>query len=552
MTFSICKTYCRLLGWIVAPLIVSGCNYSNKASVKDDVLVYCSEGSPETFNPQLSTSGTTFDASSRPLYNRLVEFKPGSTFFEPALATHWEVSKNGKEYTFYLRKNVAFHSNNVFVPTRPFNADDVLFSFQRQSNKDHPFHNISALSYDYFDSMELGDLIEKIEKINDYKIRFKLRRAESPFLATMAMDFTSILSAEYGQQLLQEGRPEFIDTHPIGTGPFQLIRYQPDAFIRYKAHPNFWQGTQKLKNLVYAITPDPSLRFARTVAGECDVMANPLPVHIEVAEQQTNMRVLSNPGLNIAFLSMNTSKPPFNNSQVRIALNHAINKQSIIKAVYLNTATAAKNPIPPSMWSYDQTVADYDYNPARARRFLSQAGYPEGFDMTIWTMSAQRAYNPNAKKMAELIQQDLKNVGINVEIATFEYGTFLSKTRRGEHHSALMGWISDNGDPDNFFTPLLSCSATAAGTNSAFWCDATFSRLIHQAKTKTNVRSRQKLYQEAQRLFKSASPWVPIAHATQHTVVHPRVRNFKTLPSGGVYFKDVYLSKQSTGDSTND
>jgi len=400
---------------------------------------------------------------------------------------------------------------------------------------------VSSLRFGYFDSMELGNLISAITKVDDHQLKITLKQADSPFLATMAMDFTSILSAEYADQLMRAGTPELIDTQPIGTGPFQLVRYQPDAFIRFKAHPDYWQGKQPLENLVYAITPDPSLRFARTLAGECDVMANPLPVHIEVAATQKNLDVIEAPGLNIAFLSMNTQKAPFNNRKVRIALNHAINKSSIIQAVYQDTARVAKNPIPPSMWSYDKSVSDYDYNPERARRLLKEAGYSDGFDLNIWTMSAQRAYNPNAKKMAELIQQDLRQVGINVNISTFEFGTFLAKTRRGDHHAALMGWISDNGDPDNFFTPLLSCSATLSGTNSAFWCNPQFSHLIHQARSTGDVLSRQKLYKKAQQLFKVESPWVPIAHSTQHVIVNPRVQNFTIYPSGGVYFKGVSL-----------
>jgi dipeptide transport system substrate-binding protein len=541
-----------MAAFLVSVLLIAGCHSKKSASVKDNVLVYCSEGSPQTFNPQLSTSGTTFDASSRQLYNRLVEFEAGSTFFEPALATHWDISPDGRVYTFYLRKDVHFHHNAQFTPSRPFSADDVIFSLQRQWLKNHPYHQVSNLSFGYFDAMELGSLIESIEKINDYEVKIHLRRADGPFLATMAMDFSSILSAEYGETLLSLGKPEQIDTHPIGTGPFQLVRYQPDAYIRYKAHDTYWQGKPKLENLVFAITPDPSLRFARTIAGECDVMANPLPVHIDVAYQQSNMQVLSEPGLNIAFLSMNTLKPPFNNRDVRIAINHAINKQAIINAVYQNTATIAKNPIPPSMWSYDQAVADYDYNPERARRMLDEAGYADGFDMSIWTMSAQRSYNPNAKKMAELIQQDLKNIGVTVEISTYEFGTFLAKTRNGEHHAALMGWTSDNGDPDNFFTPLLSCSATLSGTNSAFWCDPAFSRLVHEARSQSDIRKRQQIYHQVQRAFKLASPWVPIAHATQHIIINPRVQNFEIYPSGGVHFMDVSLAPKASGSKSDD
>ncbi|MCW9016226.1 MAG: ABC transporter substrate-binding protein, partial [Kangiellaceae bacterium] len=520
------------------------CQYQQNTKVKEDVLVYCTEGSPQTFNPQLSTSGTTFDASSRTLYNRLVEFQPGTTYIQPALAQSWEVSSDGKTYTFDLRRDVKFHNNSDFQPSRNFNADDVIFSFERQWDKKHPYHDVSNLSYRYFEAMQLGSLIKNIEKISDYKVRFELTRAESPFLATMAMDFASILSAEYAQQLVSQGQPEKLDTNPIGTGPFQLVRYQPDAYIRYKAHPDYWQEKQRLENLVFAITPDPSLRFARVVAGECDVMANPLPVHIKASNEFSYTKVLQSPGLNIAYLSMNTQKPPFDNDKVRLALNYAINKDAIIQAVYRGTASKAKNPIPPNMWSYDQDTSDFGYEPRKAKQLLEEAGYANGFDMTVWTMSAQRAYNPNAKKMAELIQQDLKDIGIRLKIETFEYGSFLNKVREGRHHSALLGWISDNGDPDNFFTPLLSCAGTLSGTNSSNWCNQEFNRLIEKARSQNQLKNRARQYKKAQAIFKQQSPWVPIAHATQHVIINPRVKNFKITPSGGVYFEGVYLDEE--------
>lgn len=539
-----------VIGASITAVVLIGCQYKKNNSVRDEVLVYCSEGSPETFNPQLSTSAVTFDASSKPLYNRLVEFKLGSNDIEPGLATNWQISPDGKEYTFQLRRNVQFHSSEHFTPTRHFNADDVIFSFHRQWYKDHPYHAVSSQKYQYFSSMGLGNLIEKIEKTDPYTIKFYLSRAETPFLATLAMDFASILSEEYAQTLLDTNNKEALDKNPIGTGPYQLVRYQPDAFIRYKAHPHYWQGEQKLKSLVFAITPDPSLRFARVVANECDVMANPLPVHVESSKQFENTQLLNQAGLNTAYLAMNTMKPPFDNQLVRIALNYAINKQAIIKAIYQGTAIPAVTPLPPNMWAHDASIKDFEYNPERALNLLKQAGFKDGFTMTIWTMSAQRSYNPNAKKMAELIQQDLQKIGVKVEIITLEYGAFLSAVRRGEHQSALLGWTGDNGDPDNFFSPLLSCTATLVGTNGAYWCDMRFSQLIQQARSKQEIAERKHLYDVAQRIFKHASPWVPIAHTEQYVILNPRVKNLKFIPNGGINFRDVFLEPKSNTEGS--
>lgn len=171
------------------------------ASVQAKTLVYCSEGSPEGFNPQLFTSGTTYDASSVPLYNRLVEFKIGTTEVIPGLAEKWEVSEDGKTYTFHLRKGVKWHDNKEFKPTRELNADDVVFSFDRQKNAQNPYHKVSGGSYEYFEGMGLPELISEVKKVDDNTVQFVLTRPEAPFLADLAMDFASILSKEYAALL---------------------------------------------------------------------------------------------------------------------------------------------------------------------------------------------------------------------------------------------------------------------------------------------------------------------------------------------------------------
>ena len=240
-------------------------------------LVYCSEGSPEGFNPQFYTSGTTFDASSRPIYNRLIEFERGSTKIVPGLAESWTVSDDGTVYTFKLRRGVKWQTAQGFTPTREFNADDVVFSVERQWKADHPYNKVSGAKYEYFNSMGVAGLLKAVDKVDDYTVRFTLNASEAPFLANMAMDWASILSAEYAAKMMAAGTPEKVDTAPVGTGPFLLVNYQKDAVIRYRAHPDYWQGKAKIDDLVYAITPDPTQRYNKLKAGECHVMPYPNP-----------------------------------------------------------------------------------------------------------------------------------------------------------------------------------------------------------------------------------------------------------------------------------
>jgi dipeptide transport system substrate-binding protein len=217
-------------------------------------LVYCSEGSPEGFNPSLFSAGTTFDASSRNIYNRLVEFERGTTKIVPALAESWEVSDDGLAYTFRLRAGVKFHTTKGFTASRDFNADDVIYSFARQLDPGHPDHELSGGSYEYFISMDMPAILKAVEKVDDLTVRFVLNRPEGPFIANMGMDFASVLSAEYAALMRAAGSPEKIDLEPIGTGPFQLVAYQKDAVIRYQAHPDYWAGKAPIDNLIFAIT----------------------------------------------------------------------------------------------------------------------------------------------------------------------------------------------------------------------------------------------------------------------------------------------------------
>src|SRR5438552_6012783 len=227
-------------------------------------LVYCSEGSPEGFQPQFFTTGTTFDAVSVPMFNRLVEFETGTTNIVPGLAESWTASPDGKVYTFKLRKGVKFHSNANFTPSRDFNADDVLFSWNRMADDNHPFHKLTAgQTFAYFDDMGMKNIVDKVEKLDDYMVRFTLKRPEAPFLADMAMDFASILSKEDFDAVQKKGTPNAADVYPIGTGPFEFVAYQKDATIRYKAFDHHFRGKPKIDTLVYSITRDATARYAK-------------------------------------------------------------------------------------------------------------------------------------------------------------------------------------------------------------------------------------------------------------------------------------------------
>ncbi len=513
-----------LLAAIALPALMA----MSAASAK--TLVYCSEGSPENFYPGINTTGTSFDVTEQ-IYDNLVNFERGGTKVVPALAEKWTISKDGLEYTFNLRKGVKWQSNKNFTPSRDFNADDVLFMFERQWKENDPYFKVTSSNHSYFGDMGMPALLKSVDKVDEYTIKLTLNTPEAPLLANLAMQFAGVQSKEYAIAMLKAGTPEKIDQEPVGTGPFQLVQYQKDAIIRFKAFSQYWAGKAKIDDLIFSITPDASVRWAKLQKGECHVMPYPNPADLDTMRKDSNVVVQEQPGLNIGYLAYNTTKKPFDDVRVRKAINMAIDKKAIVSAVYLSTGVAATNPIPPGQWSYNKAIKDDPFNPAEAKKLLAAAGFPNGFTTDLWAMPVQRPYNPNAKRIAELMQADLAKVGVKAEIKSFEWGEYRKRMQNGEHQMGMLGWTGDNGDPDNFLNTLLGCaSAKSNGSNVAKFCYQPFDDLVLKAKQVTNPAERTKLYEKAQVIFKEQAPWFTIAHAVQIAPVRKEVIDYKLSP----------------------
>ncbi|HEU4985962.1 MAG TPA: ABC transporter substrate-binding protein [Rhizobiaceae bacterium] len=524
---------------IFAAALLAATMLSGAASAK--TFVYCSEGSPEGFDPGLYTAGTTFDAAAHTVYNRLLEFKAGTTETEPGLAESWEVSDDGLEYTFKIRPGVKFQTTDFFTPTRDLNADDVIFSFERQWKEDNAWHQyVAGASWEYFNGMGFPDLIKSIEKVDDMTVKFVLNQPEAPFLANLAMPFASIMSKEYADKLEADGNMNQLNQQPLGTGPFEFVAYQPDAVIRYRSHEDYWNGKQKIDDLVFAITPDASVRYQKLKAGECHLMPFPNAADIESMKADPNLKVMEQEGLNIAYLAYNTTQEPFDDPKVRKALNMAINEQAIVDAVFQGYATPAKNPIPPTMWSYNDAIEDDPYDPEAAKKMLEEAGVTN-LSMKVWAMPVSRPYMLNARRAAELIQSDFKKIGVNVEIVTYEWAEYLERSSAKDRDGAvILGWTGDNGDPDNFLHTLLGCDAVG-GNNRAQWCNEEFDKLVTDAKRVTDQAERTKLYEEAQVVFKREAPWATLDHSLSVVPMRKEVEGFVQSPLGDFAFEGVDL-----------
>ena len=505
-------------------------------------LVYCSEASPEGFDPGMYTSGSTFDASGHAIYNPLVSFINGTTDVEPALAEKWDISEDGLTYTFSLRQGVKFHTTKAFTPTRDFNADDVVFTFDRMFNPENAYRKAHPAEFPYAVETGLTENVAKVEKVDDHTVKMTLKKPDPDLIIKIAMPSFSILSAEYAEKLHKEGKFAQLNQDPVGTGPFVLERYQKDAQIRYNANKQYWKaGFPKVDNMIFAITTDAAVRFQKMKAGECHIMSFPKPNDLAAMRNDPALKMLQAPGFNIGYLGYNMKKANLDKLEVREALDMAINRKAIIDAVYQGEAQEAANPMPPSLWGYNPSLKNAPYDPEKAKELLAKAGVPNGFELTLFAMPVQRPYNPNAKLMAEMIQADWAKIGVKAKIVTYEWGEYLKRIGKGEHDATLIGWTGDYASPDNFLGVLLTCASTETN-NYARYCSKEFDEQVVGARNSMDHAKRTAMYEQAQVIFKRDMPWTTIAHSVINQPMRKEVDGFKISPLGDYSFEQVGLT----------
>jgi dipeptide transport system substrate-binding protein len=432
---------------------------------------------------------------------------------------------------------VKFHATEWFKPSREFNADDVVWSMQRLIDRNNAWHKQAANGFPYSEGMEFPALIKSVEKLDPYSVKITLNHPESPFLADLAMGFASIFSAEYAAQLEKAGRQVELNTRPIGTGPFVFKSYQKDAQVRYTANPVYWRGKAKFDNLVFAITLDANVRVQRLKAGECQIALYPKVDLLDDLKKDPNLVVSGKSVLTLAYIFPNTAKPPFTDKRFRQALWYGLDKANFIKVYFNGNATAAAASLPPGMWGYDKSLKDRTFDVEKARQLVKASGY-DGREIVLW---ARVGGIYDSKRAAEMMQADWTKIGVNVKVQPMEWGELLKRAGSGEHDISFMMWSSDNGDPDNFLTPNLSCAAAESGGNRSKWCDKKFDGLLHQAKIASNSAARTSLYMEAQKISYKEAPWIPIAYPTFYVAHRKNVHGFIQSPFSTNNFYSVTL-----------
>lgn len=514
-----------------------GC-VEKKSATSGKTLVYGRGADSKLLDPIQVTDGESFKPTDQ-IFDTLVEYDKKTTEVVPGLAESWETSEDGLTWTFKLRKNIQFHDGT------PFNAEAVVYNFERWMDPNHPEHKGGEFPYyGYMFGGFVGDeghIIESVTAMDENTVQFKLKKPLGPFLSNLAMSPFGIASPAAVKK-----DPVKFAQNPVGTGPFKFESWKKNDSVVLVKNENFWKkGLPQLDRVIFKSIPDNAARYSALQSGGIDMMDGLNPNDVGLIKQDSQFKLYEQPGMNVGYLAFNTGKKPFDNSKVRQAINHAVNKEAIIKNFYAGQAIPAVNPIPPMMWSYNDQVQDYPYDLNKAKQLLKEAGYPDGFEIEFYAMTEPRPYMPNGKKIAEFIQADLAKIGIRAKIVTYDWQTYLDLTGKGEHQMALMGWNGDNGDPDNFLYVLLDKDNTRmpdAG-NIAFYKSDKVHDLLIQAQSITEQKERTKLYQEAQELIKNDAPWVPIAHATVTYAAQKDITGFVPHPTTQLIMEDLDIKK---------
>ncbi|KUP08525.1 peptide ABC transporter substrate-binding protein [Bacillus coahuilensis p1.1.43] len=503
---------------MVLSTVLIGC--SSSSSGGGDQLIFGRGGDAVALDPAAVTDGESLMVTEN-IFETLVNFGEQDTQIEPNLAKEWTISEDGLTYTFTLNEGIKFQDGT------DFNADAVVANFDRWMNGGESFYYYGSMFGGY--KGDEGHVIESITAVDELTVEFKLTRPQAPFLKNLAMSPFGIVSPKAIEELgdkLGETPTE------AGTGPFVFVEWVKNDKIVLKKNENYWkEGLPKVDEVVYRTIPENSARLNALIAGEIDIADGINPSDASQIEGEEDLELVKRPSMNVGYLGLTNTREPFDDPKVRQAMNYAINKQGIIDALYEGQAEAAKNPMPPSISGYNESIEGYEYDPEKAKELLKEAGLEDGFEMELWAMPVPRPYMPDGQKAAELIQADLEKVGITAEIVSFEWATYLEKARNGEADAFLLGWTGDNGDADNFLYVLLD-QDNIGSNNYSYYSNDELHELLVTAQSESDESKRNDLYAEAQEIIYQDAPWVPLVHSTPLLGVSKNVKGYVPHPTG--------------------
>jgi peptide/nickel transport system substrate-binding protein len=494
-------------------------------------LVFARGGDSKFLDPAIVTEGESVKVCTN-LFDTLIRFKPGSVELEPGLATSWSESKDGLTWTFKLRE-AKFHDGS------PVDADAVVFSFLRQKDPNHPAH-VGEFGYWNDNFSTVTDVVA----VDPRTVEIRMSAPSGTFEATMALFSMAIESPKAWASEGKGSDGKFLydfKQKPVGSGPFKFKSWNRDDAIVLEANPDYWEGPPKLAKVVFKSITDNAQRLLAVESGQADLMDGMNPQDAQRVSTSSDVVLEQQPGLDLAYLAMNTRKKPFDDARVRQAVAFAIDKETIRRAAYDGAGDIAVTMLPKGMPGWKETP-DRKRDVAKAKSLLAEAGLANGFSFTLLCGERARPYMPRPESVAIQIQQDLRAVGVEVHVEKINFNLLLEQAGKAQHEACLVGWAADYGDPDNFLYPLLdkdNARVESGSNNLSFYVDETVHQWLLAARRSTDQAERMKLYALAQDKVFADAPVVPLVQMPDQRVRRKNVKGYRIYPVGGEYLHDV-------------
>ncbi|GAC1513967.1 MAG: ABC transporter substrate-binding protein [Gemmatimonadaceae bacterium] len=494
---------------LVALITVVACRGRESAPHRKTLVDSRDNYDPRSLDPALSTDVPTGRAVAY-LFDGLTRFAVDARV-EPALAVRWDVSADGLRYTFHLRRGVLFHDGTSLA------AHHLVRSFHRvldpgvRGGRGWPLYPIRG-ARDY--AAGRARVIAGLAAPDDSTLVITLAEPLAIFPKLLAMPVASAVP---------DSTPANFSDHPIGTGPWKLVEWKHDDFLRFVRNERYYGGAPKAESLLARIIPEPSTAVAEFESGNVDVLEVPEAESRRWTESSDRKAVLqSAPGLRLFYVAINTTRGPLTDRRVRQAINHAVDVPTLLAQVVGGRGRPAAGVIPPSLVGSDTLRAPFRYDPAAARKLLADAGHPGGIDIELWS-----SQTPPFPRIAEAIQGYLAPVGIRVKLVQRDASSAREAARKGNVDLVVKDWFADYPDAENFLFPLLHSESAGVGGNVSFYANAEFDSLVTAARGERSESARGRLYREADALAFGDAPMLYLFFYNQLFAVQPWVKGYR-------------------------
>jgi len=507
-----------LLGGIVT-LGVAGAAFAatrggTTARAGVDTLVIANAVKVDSIDPAVNSANESIWLDQN-IYNRLVQSNAVGTALQPDLATSWTISKDGRTYTFHLRKA-------KFSDGSPETAEDARYSIVRSMK----FKGGWGF---------LLDSVKSVTAPSPQTLVITLKEAHAPLLADLAMYAYAIVPAK----LLKAQGAKFFD-HPVSAGPFMVTKLNKDSEVDLTVNP-YWYGKKpNVKNVKITIVPNDNSRVLLLQNKSADVIENPPGNLIDQINKNPNLQADLFPSTRVDFIQLDEHFAPFKDKNVRLALNYGIDRNAIVKLAYSGHATVATSYMPYKMQYWNSSLKAYPYDPAKAKALLAKSKYPNGFKTFLIEVSNDVAGNATAV----VIKSELAKIGITVDIRTFELLTAYSKEDGGHSQMGQRYWTNDIIDPDEVTTFAVDPKG-GANAFSTYWSNARATKLVHDARAERSAAKRAAMYKEIQQIMYDESPFLVLDYSPYRYAHGKWVHGFHASPLGNYNLSLLSLTVDS-------